>query len=88
MDLLRGVLHVRQTVKREYADAATTTQDPFGREVGPPKNGKTRTIVLPKHLRDSLQAHLSAEPPLTPGGTGPDSLVFGTPQGQPARALA
>lgn len=81
VDLLRGVIHVRQTVKRQVArpDADPKTVDRYGREVGPPKNGRPRTISLPRHLRDMLTAHLTAP---TLGGTGPDAAVFHTPTGK------
>jgi integrase len=84
VDPLRGKLHIRQTVKRDQATASTPphARDPFGREVGPPKNGRPRTISLPRHLRDALTEHLATEPPVTPGGTGPDALVFGTKPGR------
>lgn len=84
VDLLRGVLHVRQTVKRDTAaaDADPRTVDRYDREVGPPKNGRPRTISLPKHLRDMLAAHLT-EP--TKGHTGPDGMVFHTPGGRAVR---
>lgn len=45
---LRGVLHVRQTVKRYCAapDAPPDTVDAYAREVGPSKNGRPRSISL------------------------------------------
>lgn len=75
VDPLRGVLHVRQTVKRDVAskDADPATVDSYGREVGPPKNGRARTITLPKHLRDMLAEHLTES---SPGGAGPEAMVF------------
>lgn len=80
VDPLRGVLHVRQTVKRHYAaeDADPATVDSYGREVGPPKNGKARTISLPKHLRDMLADHLT----LPGGNTGPEGMVFHDEKGR------
>ena len=84
VDLLRGVLHVRQTVKRDTAapDAPPDTVDRYGREVGPPKNGRPRTITLGKATGDLLTAHLLAP---AAGGTGPDALVFQTPGGRAVR---
>ena len=72
VDLLRGVLHVRQALK-----------DVNGRlYFGPTKTHAQRTVSLPRFLRDELEAHLSR--PL-PGGNGPDALVFPGPQGGPLR---
>jgi len=84
VDLLRGKLHVRQTVKRDTPTPGAPT-DGYGREVGPPKNGKQRTISLPKHLRDMLQEHLTSP---SPGGIGPDAMVFHTPSGTAVRHTA
>lgn len=80
------VLHVRQTVKRDDArpDADPSTIDLYGREVGPPKNERPRTIALPSWMRDMLNEHLTDPIPL-PGGTGPDHLVFHTPGGSAVR---
>jgi integrase len=80
VDLLRGALHVRQVVKRDTAapDAPASTVDAYGREVGPPKNGRPRTITLGKQTRDMLNEHLLSPSPASPGGagaTGPDALV-------------
>jgi hypothetical protein len=79
---LRGVLHVRQTVKRDVAsrDADRATVDMYGREVGPPKNGKARTISLPRWLRDMLAEHLTQPAP----GAGPEHKVFHTASGTAA----
>jgi integrase len=84
VDLLRGVIHVRQTVKRDTAapDAPKNTVDAYGREVGPPKSGKQRVITLGKQTRDLLQEHLASP---SPGGAGPDALVFVTPGGRAIR---
>jgi integrase len=67
VDLLRGVVQVRQALKQ---------LDPP--VFGPPKNGKTRTVTLPKFLRAALNDHLSG--PL-PGGGGAEALVFSSPEG-------
>ncbi len=68
VDLLRGVIHLRQTVKRDTAapDAPKATVDGYGREVGPPKNGKPRTITLGKATRDMLAEHLTQPVPAAP----------------------
>jgi integrase len=84
VDLLRGVLHVRQTVKRDTAalNADPKTVDAYGREVGSPKNGRPRTITLPASLKAMLTDHLMTP---DPGGTGPDAMVFHTPGGKAVR---
>jgi integrase len=84
VDLLRGVIHIRQTVKRDTAapDAPPETVDMYGREVGPPKNGKPRTITLGKTTRKMLSDHLTAS---TPGDVGPDAAVFLTKEGHAVR---
>jgi integrase len=72
VDLLRGVLHVRRALK-----------DVGGRlEFGPTKTHERRTIALPKFLGEMLAEHLAAS---TPGGTGPDALVFTSTTGLPLR---
>lgn len=80
VDLLRGVIHIRQTVKRDTAaeDAPQQDIDIYGREVGPPKNGKPRTIAIGKATCAMLNAHLTTP---APGGTGPDAAVFHTETG-------
>jgi integrase len=80
VDLLRGVIHIRQTVKRDTAaeDAPPDAIDIYGREVGPPKNGKPRTIAIGKATRRMLSTHLTTP---APGGTGPDAAVFHTETG-------
>jgi integrase len=67
VDLLRGVVHVRKALKQ---------LDPP--VFGPPKNGKTRTVTLPKFLRAMLNDHVSGP---HPGGPGADALVFTSPEG-------
>jgi integrase len=49
---------------------------------GPTKNHTTRTVSLPKFLREMLNEHLSSH---LPGGDGPDALVFPGPLGGPLR---
>lgn len=72
VDLLRGVIHVRQALK------AVNGQDGSGPVFGSTKTGKTRTVTLPKFLRAMLNDHL-AQP--SPGGAGADALVFTSPEG-------
>lgn len=80
VDLLRGVIRVRQCVKRDTAapDAPKNTVDVYGREVGPPKSGKPRVITLGQATKKLLADHLASP---APGGSGPDTLVFVTPRG-------
>jgi integrase len=61
VDTLRGVVHVRQAIKR---------LDPL--VVGPPKNGKTHTVTLPRFLRAMLNDQLPRSE---------DALVFTSPEG-------
>jgi integrase len=84
VDLLRGVIHIRETVKRDTAaeDTPPDAVDVYGREVGPPKNGKPRTITIGKATRKMLSTHLTTP---APGGTGPDAAVFHTQTGQAVR---
>ncbi len=69
VDLLRGVVHVRQALKQ---------LDPV--IFGGPKNGKSRSVTLPTNteFRDLLNAHLTAP---TLGGGGAEALVFTGPEG-------
>jgi len=69
-DPLRGVVHVRRSLK-EVSGHQT---------FGPTKTQETRTISLPKFLRDMLAAHLAT----LPGGT-PEALVFPSRTGKPLR---
>jgi integrase len=60
LDLLHGRMHVRESVS-----------DVGGRLVyGPPKNGRGRTVGLPRFLCGLLTEQLQ--------GKGPDTFVFGT----------
>ena len=72
------MLHVRQVVKRDVASrgADRATVDRYGREVGRPRNGKARTISLPRWLRDMLAEHL------TPPAPGASPGAHGVPHGQ------
>jgi integrase len=64
--VLHGKLHIRRAVK----DAEATDPD---ERFGPPKNGKPRTISLPKFLRAMLAEHLERP---SSGGNGPEALLF------------
>jgi integrase len=85
VDLLRGVIHVRQVVKRDTADpdAPKQTVDAYGREVGPPKSGQPRQITLGQATKNMLAEHLTR--PVSGGDTGPDAPVFLTPHGRAVR---
>src|ERR1700686_1671731 len=79
VDLLRGVVHVKQALK---ALDAQRPDGPRGPGFGPPKNGKPRTVTLPKFLRAMLTDHLALAPAKGgPGGAGADALVFTSPEG-------
>jgi integrase len=67
VDLLRGVVQVRQALKQ---------LDPP--VFGGTKTGKPRTVTLPKFLRAMLTDHLAGP---IPGGAGADALVFTSPEG-------
>jgi integrase len=73
VDLLRGSVRVRRSLK-----------DVNGRlEFGELKTtGSRRDVTLPRFLRELLAEHLSQP---TPGGSGPDALVFASKTGQPLR---
>jgi integrase len=70
VDLLRGVVQVRQALKQ-----LDGTDGPV---FGGTKTGKTRTVTLPKFLRAMLTDHLAGP---IPGGVGADALVFTSPEG-------
>jgi len=70
VDLLRGVVHVRQALK--VVDGQDGSNGPV---FGSTKSGKTRTVTLPRFLRAMLNDHL-----LTVRGDA-DALVFTSPQG-------
>jgi integrase len=72
LDLLRGTLHVRRALLDVDGQLS----------LGPTKTHSTRTVSLPRFLRDMLAAHL-AQP--SPGGTGPEALVFPGRTGKPLR---
>jgi integrase len=79
VDLLRGVVHVRQALKALDAKRPDGTRGPV---FGPPKNGKPRTVTLPRFLRAMLTDHLALSSAKGgPGGAGADALVFTSPEG-------
>ncbi len=79
VDLLRGVVQVRQSLKALDVKRPDGTRAPV---FGPPKNGKPRTVTLPKFLRAMLTDHLALTPAKGgPGGAGADALVFTAPEG-------
>lgn len=73
VDLLRGEIHVTEALK-----------EVGGRlDFGVPKSAASRRkLKIGSQLRAMLQEHLSRP---SPGGTGPDALVFTTPTGKPIR---
>jgi len=73
VDLLRGVIHVRRSVR-----------DVNGRlEIGTLKTEHSRrTVSLPRFLREMLAEHLASP---IPGGTGPEAYVFTMKRGGPIR---
>ena len=76
VDLLRGVIHVHRALKAIDAKHPDGSRGPV---FGPPKNGKTRSVTMPKFLRAMFAEHL-AQP--LPGGAGADALVFTSPEGE------
>lgn len=75
VDLLRGVVQVRKPLKALDVEQPDGTTGPV---FGTPKNGKPRTVTLPKFLRAMLTQHLAGP---IPGGSGADALVFTSPEG-------
>jgi integrase len=75
VDLLRGVVQVRLPLKALDVERPDGTTGPV---FGTPKNGKPRTVTLPKFLRAMLADHLAGP---IPGGAGADALVFTSPEG-------
>jgi len=72
IDLLRGTLTVRRALK-----------DVNGQLVfGETKTHAHRTITLPRFLREMLSVHLTCP---SPGGSGPEALVFTGKNGAPLR---
>ncbi len=79
VDLLRGVVQVRRALKALDVIRDDGTRGPV---FGPPKNGKPRTVTMPKFLRAMLADHLALAPAKGgPGGAGADALVFTSPEG-------
>lgn len=82
IDPLRGTLHVRQALK----DISTTSEHVADHEkglvFGDTKTHAERIVSLPQFLRDFVAEHLSRP---SPGGNGPDDLLFTTPTGKPIR---
>jgi integrase len=70
LELLRGVLHVRRSLREVGGHQS----------FGPTKTQETRTVSLPKFLREMLAAHLATLPPGTP-----EALVFPSKEGKPLR---
>lgn len=80
VDLLRGRLYVEEALKD--LTGARLPEEERGLVFGPTKTHARRAISLPKFLADMLNEHLSSP---SPGGTGPDDLVFTMPNGAPIR---
>ncbi len=74
VDLLRGVVQVRQALKQ------LDTPNGAGPVFGSTKTGKTRTVTLPRFLRNMLNDHLT-NPTIASGGQSADALVFTSPEG-------
>jgi integrase len=70
VDVLRGVVHVRQALKDVNGHL----------HFGPTKTHDSRTVSLPAFLRAMLNDHLAALPPGTP-----EALVFPSQTGKPLR---
>ncbi len=75
IELLRSVIQVRRALKALDAKRSDGTRGPV---FGPPKNGKTRPITMPKFIRAMYVDHLATP---APGGAGADALVFTSPEG-------
>jgi integrase len=80
-DLLHGVLHVERALK-EINSSAESMKEDKGLVFGPTKAHATRTVSLPPFLRSMLEDHLAEA---SPGGDGPDHLLFPTKTGRPVR---
>jgi len=80
VDLLHSKLHVRRALKD--VNGAALAPEHKGMIFGPTKNRTSRTVSLPRFLRDMLAEHLSSS---LPSGSGPDALVFASPNGLPMR---
>lgn len=80
VDVLRGRLYVEEALK----DLTGVRLPAAERELtfGPTKTHARRAVSLPKFLREMLAEHLASP---SPGGTGPNDLVFTMPSGTPIR---
>lgn len=81
VDLLHGVLHVEQALK-EISSTADSVAADTGLIFGPTKTHQTRKLTLPAFLVPLLTEHLASD---SPGGSGPDDLLFPSPTGKPMR---
>ncbi len=80
VDPLRATLMVRQSLK-EINSRHMSSADK-GLIFGPTKTHEQRSIKLPHAINELLIAYLTRP---SPGGNGPDDLVFVTQTGQPVR---
>jgi integrase len=81
VDPLGCVLRVERALK-EIHTTADALQREKGLVFGPTKTHAARKMTLPRFLCELLAAHL-AQP--SPGGNGPDDLLFPTKTGKPTR---
>jgi len=81
IDLLHGELHVTRALKDINSSAESMAADK-GLLIGPTKTGKRRKMKLPAFLIPLLTDHLALD---SPGGNGPDDLLFPSPTGKPQR---
>jgi integrase len=82
VDLLHGELHVRQALKDINTTSEHLTAAEKGLLFGPTKTHAARKLALPDPIKNMLAEHLTGP---IPGGTGPDALVFTSPEGGPVR---
>lgn len=80
VDLLHGRLHVVEALKE--VERTSLPEDERGLIFGPTKNRENRVVTLPRFLKAMLTDHLAS---VSPGGNGPDDLVFTTVNGAPMR---
>jgi integrase len=80
VDLLRGRLYVEEALKD--LSGARLPEEERHLTFGPTKTHARRSISLPRFLRDMLAEHMAVP---SPGGNGPDDLVFTMPSGSPVR---
>lgn len=79
VDLVRALLFVEETWKTSRARLPEATRGPI---FDPTRTHARPAITLPRFLRDMLTEHLAIP---SPGGNGPDDLVFTVPSGSPIR---